>query len=401
MADTHTSSNPRTASVLQVLNDLIEKHDESMNGSTGEEREELTQDELDRKYELLDQLHSSLLPSLQDQLRKFLISLDLPYNEPKKYPNPDFEAACEILAQLDQTMDETIECIESAALDVVPFNTHDHHFKRGKDFRCTHLRSNTSTLITDIRDMFINCDLFINDLNKPEESRRQKLSSLFERDVLVASTQCIDLAGKIRKWSQASDFEVIQDEWEEKAESLNSSLETLNTLAQQPTIGHSDNPAPLREHVLELSNWTMLLIKLSKMFLTKISKTKPKKLSFTLDNAINSETLSRLHEPADSIVFCFERHVGTLSRSYESDLLDGGRAEMRDRIEGLSITFDLLSVLLRSCLVPLPLGFDRPSLESDFKAWLAEWKEMWHTTAQHLLNVLDGFQDAHQGQTLD
>jgi hypothetical protein len=378
-----------------VLNDLIEKHDESMNRSTGEEREELAQDELDRKYELLDELHSSLLPSMQDQLRKFLISLDLPYDESKKHPNPNFEAACEILAQLDQTMDETIECIESAALDVVPVHTHDHHFKRGKDFRCTHLLLSTSALITYIRIMFINCDMFINDLNKPEESRHQKLSSLFERDVLVATTQCIDLAGKIRKWSQASDFEVIQDEWDEKAESLNSSLETLNTLTQQHTISHSDNPTPLREHVVELSKWTTLLIKLSKMFLTKISKTKPKKLPFTLSNAINSETLSRLHEPADSIVFCLERHAGTLLRSYESDLLVGGRAGIRDRMEGLSSTFDSLSVLLTSCLVPLPLGFERPSLESDYKAWLAEWKEMWHTTAQHLLSVLDGFQDAN------
>ncbi|POW02245.1 hypothetical protein PSTT_12014 [Puccinia striiformis] len=98
------------------------------------------------------------------------------------------------------------------------------------------------------------------------------------------------------------------------------------------------------------------------MFLTKISKTKPKKLLFTLD-------------------------------TFEQDLLVGGKAPIRERIKGLPFTFDTTLVFLAAYLVALPPGINYASLDTNFKAWLLEWQRLWHTATGHFNDVLDSFPD--------
>ncbi|KAI9603305.1 hypothetical protein H4Q26_002624 [Puccinia striiformis f. sp. tritici PST-130] len=102
--------------------------------------EELTRDDLETKGLLLARLASSLLPSIRNQLSSYLTSLDV--REGSKSINPNFESILGMLSQLEEILDEAKECIESATLDIIPLDTHDHHSKQFKNFRCTVLIEN-------------------------------------------------------------------------------------------------------------------------------------------------------------------------------------------------------------------------------------------------------------------
>ncbi|POV96217.1 hypothetical protein PSHT_15248 [Puccinia striiformis] len=329
MAELESSSSLQAAPILEALRDLILRHNQSMPESASVKKEHLTQDERNYKNELLDELHLSLLPAIQDQLSSLSTSLSL--LQRASNPNPNFGLTCQILSELDETMYETIYCIESAAIATVPDDTQDHHMGRCKDFRCTHLVLSISDLIDSLRSMFGYCTSFIESWQR--------------------STQYPDIP---IRWTQVSDFEVLQDEWKEKLESFDSSLVDLVELTQSQ-ISRQYNPTPLREHMVELARWTTLLIKLARMLLTNISNTRSKNLPFTLDAEMNSETLSLLKERPDTMVYLFGCLVITLSDSCARDTLMGGQAAIRDQIQKLTFTFESTLVVLAAHNIALPL----------------------------------------------
>ncbi|KAI7965537.1 hypothetical protein MJO29_001285 [Puccinia striiformis f. sp. tritici] len=395
MADLQTSSNPQIALVLQALEDLVLRFDEHVQQQEGEKKLGLTQEDRDCKTQLLDELHWNLLPAIQKQLSFLSTSLDL-LHDPEKFPTPNFEPTGEILSHLAEAMFASLDCVESAALDIVPIHTQDHHLELCKDFRCSHLLYRISDLKIGIRHMLTDCvdwiEYWQRSTQDSDNAAYRTAASRSGAYLLKKMNECTQLASNIIRWTHASDFEVIQDEWEEQAESLSPTIEVLTNITQS-TKAHRNNITPLRQHVIKLAKSSALLIKLSQMLLTKISKTKPKKLLFTLDTSINSETLDDLHDRPGTIAYRFECHARTLSDSYEHDALLGGKAPIRERIEGLSFTFDTTLVFLAAYLVALPPGINYASLDTNFKAWLLEWQKSWHTATGHFNDVLDSFPD--------
>ncbi|KAH9465045.1 hypothetical protein MJO29_001274 [Puccinia striiformis f. sp. tritici] len=395
MADLQTSSNPQVALVLQALEDLVLRFDEHVQQQEGEKKLELTQEDRDYKTQLLDELHWNLLPAIQKQLSCLSTSLDL-LHDPEKFPTPNFESTGEILSHLAEAMFASLDCVESAALDIVPIDTHDHRLERCKDFRCSHLLYSIASLKNGIRHSLSVCTDWLEDWERSaqnsENDAYRTTASRSEAYLLKQMKECTQLVSNIIRWTRASDFEVIQDEWEHQAQLLNPTIALLTNITQS-TRAHQNNITPLRQRVIKLAKSSALLIKLSQIFLTKISKTKPKKLLFTLDTSINSEALDDLHDRPGTIAYRFERHARTLSDSYEHDVLVGGKAPIQERIEGLSYTFDTTLVFLAAYLVALPPGINYASLDTNFKAWLLEWQKLWHTATGHFNDVLDSFPD--------
>ncbi|POW10619.1 hypothetical protein PSHT_08702, partial [Puccinia striiformis] len=277
-----------------------------------------------------------------------------------------------------ETMYETIYAIESA-LDTIPIHTQDHHFGRCKDFRTTHLMFSISTLIVSLQCIFLRSSCFIKAWERstktPKNAKYRTVTSRAGTIVLGQIVECAHLAGNISKWTQASDFQVIQDEWEKKAELLNPSLEIVMDLTQSRT-SRRESITPLREHIIELAQSTATLIKLSRIFLTNISKNKPRKLPFTLDTVINSR-----HCP--HYTSALEGSPTVSSVTY----IGWWQSCNARRIGSLSISFDSILVLLAAYLVALPPGINHASLRTDFKAWLSVWQRSWHTAARHFTNV--------------
>ncbi|KAI9611659.1 hypothetical protein H4Q26_008614 [Puccinia striiformis f. sp. tritici PST-130] len=203
--------------------------------------------------------------------------------------------------------------------------------------------------------------------------------------------ECTQLASNIIRWTHASDFELIQDEWEEQAESLSPTIEVLTNITQS-TKAHQNNITPLRQHVIKLAKSSALLIKLSQMFLTKISKTKPKKLLFTLDTSIDSETLDDLHDRPGTIAYRLsatrELCPTVMSMTYWLGQSSDTRTN-RGSLIHVRHHFGLPSCL-SSRFTP---GINYASLDTNFKAWLLEWQKSWHTATGHFNDVLDSSPD--------
>ncbi|KAI9611673.1 hypothetical protein H4Q26_008628 [Puccinia striiformis f. sp. tritici PST-130] len=295
-------------------------------------------------------LHMPNTPAT-NQLRPYLFSFNTSFGPSgvgkfEKFPTPNFEQTGEILSLLAEAVFAALDCVESAALDTVPIDTQDHHLQLCKDFRCSHLLYSIAGLKNGIEYLLLACNDWIEDWKQStrnsENDAYRTAASRSGAHLLKHMNECTQLAS-------------------------NASLSSLN-----------------RAHCSS---------KLSQIFLTKISKTKPKKLLFTLDTSIDSETLYALHDRPATIAYRFERHARTLSDSFEQDLLVGGKAPIRERIKGLSFTFDTTLVFLAAYLVALPPGINYASLDTNFKAWLLEWQKLRHTATGHFNDVLDSFPD--------
>ncbi|POW02270.1 hypothetical protein PSTT_12027 [Puccinia striiformis] len=345
MADLQTSSNPQIALVLQALEDLVLRFDEHVQQQEGEKKIELTQEDRDYKTQLLDELHWNLLPAIQKQLSCLSTSLDL-LHDPEKFPTPNFEPTGEILSHLAEAMFASLDCVESAALDI-NLGPQDRH----------------PTYAYGLRRL----DRILAAINSNSDNAAYRTAASRSGAYLLKKmNECTQLASNIIRWTHASDFEVIQDEWEEQAESLSPTIEVLTNITQS-TKAHRNNITPLRQHVIKLAKSSALLIKLSQIY-RKLSRRNCCSLWI---HQLNSETLDDLHDRPGTIAYRFECHARTLSDSYEHDALLGAKL----RYENESRVSHSRSTPLCS-FTP---GINYASLDTNFKAWLLEWQKSWHT----------------------
>ncbi|KAI7953232.1 hypothetical protein MJO29_008863 [Puccinia striiformis f. sp. tritici] len=397
MADSETESSSPTALVLRMLANLVGKYEELARREPGEEKEELTQDDLKTKRLLLAQLESSLLPSLQNQLDSYLNSLDI--QDDSRNLKPNFELTCEFLSRLDQTLDQTRECIESAALDIIPSGTHDHHLKELKAFRCTTLMSSISSLTYGLQTLFEMSSIYVQKWHAssqdPESMECQQLASIWKEYARRSGIGCNKTIRQAFLKLQGSDLDIIQDEWQEKAASLTSTLETLTSHTTTPP---RRNRSAFRQHVIKLAHLAMPLIKLIRIFYNDFSSRTRKNLRFTLDTELNSETLTQLHQSAAEVTGCFAVLGHALRASYADRSLAYGRDFIPKQIQVVSQTLDSTLVILAMYLIPLPGQTGHSPAANHYKARFVALQERWHCAIKNLSTTLLSFEGRHHQQ---
>ncbi|POW02277.1 hypothetical protein PSTT_12016 [Puccinia striiformis] len=196
-------------------------------------------------------------------------------------------------------MEETVKYIKSAALDSpTPFNPHDYHFKKCKNFRTGHLIGLFSNLMCDkLFGLLYECINLITSWelssSNLENNYDQSKTFFVGAHVLLETKQYNALANKILKFYQISNFNFLKDQWREPVKLLDCSIHTLTNLTHAMTTSH-DTITSGRKDVSEMAVWTITLIKLIRMLFQKVSKTPAKRVKLTLDTEINSEVLSDL-----------------------------------------------------------------------------------------------------------
>ncbi|KAH9462873.1 hypothetical protein MJO29_008864 [Puccinia striiformis f. sp. tritici] len=387
MADSGIDLNsPVGNSVLELLLHLQEKYQEPVRREAGEKKEELTQEDLETKQLLLAQLESSLLPSIHNQIDSYLTSLDI--QDDSRKPNPDFELTFEILSRLEQTLDETRECIESAALGMIPIGTHDHHLKQLTVFRCTLLMSGISILTHCFHSLFFVSILFVlmwHDLSKdPESTTCQFTLSVSMRCARRYGTECNETIDEALKLLHGSACDIIQDEWQQKRPSLNLRIEILTPLT---TIVPQRDVSALRQHVIKLANLTMPLIKITRIFYNDFSSRTRKKLRLTLYTELDSKTLTQLHESAATVTARFVVLVRALGTSYDNNSLAYDRTLIPKQVQDISQTLDSTLVILATHPIPLPGQISHSPSEKHYKARLSDLQEQWHCAVKNFLTT--------------
>ncbi|KAI9611649.1 hypothetical protein H4Q26_008604 [Puccinia striiformis f. sp. tritici PST-130] len=368
MADSDMSMTTRTAPVLIALEALAAKYDsrwrEEYYSDADEENKVRTRDELDQKTKLLDEFRSILLPSIKHQLKSLSTAvLDRPQNN-NEYSSLDIELTLETLSNLDRTIQEIFMCIRPGPLDKRRSqNAHDHHSKQCKAFRC------------------FDVDVRIHDLLSSNHSQDTNYRPPTPREQNVV---CLSLIDRTIERSGASDFALLQRNWQCTVRSLDELLETLASLID---CRQNDRSA-LRRSVVKQAGLTVPLIKLLRTLYNKISNTTTKTLSFTLDTELNSDTLYTLDQDPALILYPCQVYTVHLEESHKANSMISSSHSMRKRINWMSRSVDSTVVLLALYIIPLSPQIDHSSLQSDFKAWLFEWQRLWHIAKNRLVGAI-------------
>ncbi|KAH9443509.1 hypothetical protein Pst134EA_032806 [Puccinia striiformis f. sp. tritici] len=308
MADSDMSMTTRTAPVLIALEALAAKYDsrwrEEYYSDADEENKVRTRDELDQKTKLLDEFRSILLPSIKHQLKSLSTAvLDRPQNN-NEYSSLDIELTLETLSNLDRTIQKS-----SCASAPVPSTSVDRKMP-------------TTTTQNNAKPLGV-------------------LMWMYGSKIL----------------SGASDFALLQRNWQCTVRSLDELLETLASLID---CRQNDRSA-LRRSVT---------------------------LSFTLDTELNSDTLYTLDQDPASILYPCQVYTVHLEESHKANSMISSSHSMRNRINWMSRSVDSTVVLLALYIIPLSPQIDHSSLQSDFKAWLFEWQRLWHIAKNRLVGAI-------------
>ncbi|KAA1078957.1 hypothetical protein PGTUg99_013721 [Puccinia graminis f. sp. tritici] len=355
-------------------------------------------DELIERNELIDQLESSLLPSIKDHINSLLLALDLQNSGKQLTSNLDLIS--EITRKIDDTLMETTDAVESVSAPFEDQFTNARNLGRCKEVRCRRLH-------TKVRNIIIQplCSLFESgaefmrfwELSRkdPESLEYRKKMSEWMEEAQRASDISYRLIDQTIEWSRKSDLVLLQEIWLEAEESINHTLEDLTGLAdpmidfehEQIAIDEPERTRTPREHSIDVARLTIPIIKLTRIFFNKIISTTTKKPLFTLDPGIDSESLEQLIKCPSKIVRCFQDLARYLETYTEEDTLDGHRYSNPFVI--LHKLLDSTLLLLSFHLVPLPPPVEGHSLrQNHFKAWFLDFQSQYHRATDRMLDVL-------------
>ncbi|KAA1139120.1 hypothetical protein PGTUg99_036261 [Puccinia graminis f. sp. tritici] len=353
------SPSTQTAPVLEALEVLTHAYDRGLWSSyrlnAGEENGELIKDNLDEKNKLMHELQSSLLPSIKHHLE----TLDPPHDF-NDYPSLDIKTTLETLSNLDQTMQKTLHYLNSSPLKVFePSNAYDHHFKQCKTFRCHALLEPINLLEINLRSLFLAYIKLIESRNLPikhPEDPRYRAPTPREETV-----KCLKSIDQAIRWSQASDFALLQLKWRGVAESFTNSMTRLARLIDLISR-HARRNTILRKHIVEQARLIVPVIKLLRTLYNKISNTTKKKQPFTLDPEVNSDTLYTLELDSSIIFHACNVHVKNLEiRHMYGSMVDTSEA-LRKRNKSLSRTVESTLFLLALYIIPLSPKVDHSGI---------------------------------------
>ncbi|KAH9443507.1 hypothetical protein Pst134EA_032804 [Puccinia striiformis f. sp. tritici] len=285
----------------------------------------------------------------------------------------------ETLSNLDRNIQELLQVHSPRSPDERRFqNAHDHQLKQCKTFR---------SFIIDVGIHTLGVRGILPFLAYIEYIKSSKLSSSHPQDTSdphqtprEKTVECLSLIDQIIGRSGGSDFELLQRTWQ------NSVVITLDRLLEP--LASLTNRRPKSRGVLRRTIVKQACLTLLRTLYNKISNTTTKTLSFTLDTELNSDTLYTLNRQPGSILSLCEVHTNYLEETYEENSMTDSSHSMRERINEISRSVDSTVVLLALHMIPLSPKIDHSSLESDFQAWLFEWKHLWHIAKDRLLDAL-------------
>ncbi|KAA1100711.1 hypothetical protein PGTUg99_018590 [Puccinia graminis f. sp. tritici] len=387
-----TSSNQATVDrVLDALEALARKYHygarSEANGfiPKGEEKEELTEEEVEQRHERLNELRSKLLPSLKDHVNVISTSLNSLANNSSI--DPDFGSTLESIEQLVQITTKALKLNFSLFWETpLPSNTHDYQLKESKIYRTEDLYKTTcclnisrSSLLKDGVDFIKSWKTSTH--NRPITNHYMELTP--QKKLLETTTRYHALIDNIIRLSHVSELTFLQEYWRDTSKYFADALKRLAIL----TGPNRKNKSVVRRDVVTLAKATTPLIKLLRTLYKKISTNE---FQFKLDTEeINSKTLSLLHGDPLTINFRCDVHVRSLEDIHKANSIYRSESIV-ERINDISRTIDNTVLLLALHLVPLPPCKIDPSLRHtrDFKTWLFSWQNHWTLAKTNLLRLI-------------
>ncbi|POW12375.1 hypothetical protein PSHT_08098 [Puccinia striiformis] len=346
-------------------------------------------DRLRSKKDLLTQLHSDLLPTLEDQLGS--LSKVLNRSDLRQDPAKKLALILEIQPQISLTLEQTIRIAQQITPGPVPkpFHRSDQHFE---DFKCFRLHG---------------LDEFIRDsLKNGFESLRQKYRwvteepiSPTERYIHLERVDHNPLWWSITRTTvllKGSELDIICGHWlHEGLEEMVYELEDVTRLADPRRIHNIDTSEGamqgLSNAAIKLSKPFILIVKLSRLFFVKISRQ-----GRNIDQApsfteMSSDQFNVLKCSATKIGESMSNLVHLLIEADIDDRPDTSRYLIKE-IEKITPLFPSYVALLMLYIVPFFPDTNGLSPQIYFRDWFVSWNTSFSVATYNAIQAVQFFE---------
>ncbi|OAV94352.1 hypothetical protein, variant [Puccinia triticina 1-1 BBBD Race 1] len=376
---------PQEDPVLVGFDRLIKKHEplysepwtfgiNSLDGAFSA----LSLDQVRAHKKLLDWMHRSLLPRLNEQIRTLAILL-LPSDY---WKNP--KETRKLILQVQSELDNTTDAIKSIITSICPTSTglaqertDDQHLKGLKSFRLQLLKPRIhNDLLYHINKVFsLAHELFQQIKLAPDAVKPDKFDGCSYRNDFIKDAwitfRGIDLT---IKFMESSELDLAQEQWVFQFAQLDKTIRGIVRTANQLQSKQINNPKNLQvRKAAELARIAIPMTKLIKMFFIKISKEGINQRRFPTYTKMSSQQIQSLTHSLDTSGEDLLALQSLLSRIGGSGF---GAANSR---EAMQIANNLksraettLSLVLLYC-VPLIKNTDGFESREYYKTWFDTW----------------------------
>ncbi|KAI7963452.1 hypothetical protein MJO29_003879 [Puccinia striiformis f. sp. tritici] len=339
-------------------------------------------DQLAGRHQLIDTLECSLLPSIIDHIDSIFFSLDL--KDSSKHSSPDITLAFKLATDLNNILQETVRCVGSIGAKFEDGDEDDGSFKQCKKFRRSRLRSKMSDWMNvHIVDLFCTYGRFIKYDNRtkgdPKNSEHQAKKAKLREKTIGISDICRRFTSEMVRWLKKSDLAILQEGWLATEESSIGALECLTTYTKPQT----DETA---KYFVKLARLCIPIVKLTSIFMNKLTKQNAAESLFTLDPEIDSKNLELLSVGPliTSDLTCLTYFFGGPPRDRDIILDEKHRAD--GFVRSLSQNLESILLVLAFYHVPTPTTVDCPSLKNQMRIWFLDWRNLWRKATHSFLD---------------
>ncbi|OAV97972.1 hypothetical protein PTTG_03194 [Puccinia triticina 1-1 BBBD Race 1] len=362
------------------------------------------------KAETFEKIHSTLLPSIRDQLACLQDSLDL--LDPQKNPHPATDPTLECLSSLDNTLESILAAIGTLTLESpLPDEKHDHGLEMLKVFRCSHLQETIQKVVgsfiyewifRDVIPSFIRWCAMAN-IGFKNDSMSKKGSDL-RQGIQIAMSYPHDQITQTIDWCRKSDWAIVQEAWLEASDSCEEALEKFTCRINRTIQSTSDADLDSQNHanrvfIVGVAKSAIPLIKLARILIKKTSEKISKKHLATLGITtleLNSETMTQLYDAPQplfglaylaNILYLLDSPILPITIPAEK------QTQLRGIAQKLPTKMESTLAVIESCLIPLLTQIeDQDSPEAHLESFLPILRQTWGKASEHLRDIIFSFE---------
>ncbi|KAH9453942.1 hypothetical protein Pst134EB_014042 [Puccinia striiformis f. sp. tritici] len=317
----------------------------------------------------LKELESYLLPLLRQQITNLLKPLHR-LRLAATQPCPSLKWILEIQSEIDTTTNQikdTLNQLRCKESNTSPHNEEDQDRKEFKYFRTVELGLSTDE-IDPVSDFSWRFNL------------RESLKDLTHRSN-IENQDMID-------WITGSEFHLIQNTWKYDARSSKDDFDPIYRFIAFKS--NQQTAPPYQSHHSQLLRHILLVLKLSKLFFTKLSDRAINNNHDLLESSftrINSKHLTKLLNLYSMVHYCIHEIADIIAhRNYAFPSIG-------QEIESLKTCFETrLSLVSNHFLPMIKARSDGLSAQDYYQDWLVTWSVQYNLAIQH-------FKDAFQSSS--
>ncbi|KAI7943279.1 hypothetical protein MJO29_013123 [Puccinia striiformis f. sp. tritici] len=364
--------------VFRNLDNLMDKCTSAFRAS--DDGTEATTDTTVTREELFDQVESTLLPQLDEKLKR----LTSEFKPDVEWEDLDekFETLLAIQTELDPLLAQIASAKDRICRsDTEPDLTNDQGFKKLKHIRISGMQEKLRLLITEhVHSSFRYCRWLLGEI----------LSDSYDVPFLggvfaSSNAQISHSIHYLTRWMRESDFHMISRQNSRYLADFN---ELHITFASLYHSGFSrENRQQHKAELLEVARAAMLITKLSRILIEKLYKQVTLKNSLPFFIEISSaqiKTLQDLPQCINDYLWRIKGHLNPATRiSFSLETITSSSKDFQ-------ICFDLLI----NHLVPSIINTDGFETRKYFEDWLNTWNDQRLIVSQNLELALKSLKDA-------